>query len=422
VIYPAICDGVRMHLFGTQCILLRGTDDKRMGYTEVETSFYRHVDGRTSFDRLVDIVAEQHEIREEDRSLLHDRLTQFTEVELGAGLLQFKEQPTFCRPFTTGVLGSFFPHMVNLEITGVCNQRCLHCYRECGTGIQVHMSYDHVRELLSKWTDLIPWLHITGGEPTCHPEFCRIVQVAKEHFHKVSIVSNGAGIDKLSVNVLEGVDFVQISLFGTSPKEHDAVTMCNGSFDRACRAVGLLSEAGIPHVVSVVLDRERAQHVEQFIAFACTLGAEAISFGQLSPVGRGKDLDWVLDRDVEQRVTEKLFALKDRYSDRIRVGTWVDKDEFIGPLLPGGRLGCGAGELSVAVSEQGDVRPCEMLPRGVFLMGNVFQESIDRIIERNLTGPFDEWLAILDISLHRSGKAARNVCEPIGIYLNSQEQ
>lgn len=63
-------------------------------------------------------------------------------------------------------------------------------------------------------------IHLTGGEPTLHPEIASIVRQLTDDGHKVKMTSNGELFYKVAKPLKEaGLDKVVFSIFGTTPEE-----------------------------------------------------------------------------------------------------------------------------------------------------------------------------------------------------------
>lgn len=96
-----------------------------------------------------------------------------------------------------------------LEITNACNLQCRACYREHGTSFK---SIEEVRRDLNTGIALRP-LHtitISGGEPTLHPDLCRIVALVKAQRVHVFLLTNGVLLDAAYMRRLKesGLDSV----------------------------------------------------------------------------------------------------------------------------------------------------------------------------------------------------------------------
>jgi len=82
----------------------------------------------------------------------------------------------------------------NILLTEICNQRCPFCFAEDGMSNAKlkMMSPNNFHTLVQKLKkDNINTIRLLGGEPTLHPEFEKIIQIALKNFHTIMLFSNG---------------------------------------------------------------------------------------------------------------------------------------------------------------------------------------------------------------------------------------
>ncbi len=84
---------------------------------------------------------------------------------------------------------------VMLEVTDACNITCRMCYKKKGSIIKSIPQIQRDIETAMKVRRLHT-ITITGGEPTLHPELCRIVAMIKRHRLHVFLLTNGVLIDE----------------------------------------------------------------------------------------------------------------------------------------------------------------------------------------------------------------------------------
>jgi MoaA/NifB/PqqE/SkfB family radical SAM enzyme len=125
----------------------------------------------------------------------------------------------------------------------------------------------------------------TGGEPTLHPAFADILEVAETNGLTVSFVTNGWHFEKIWPTVLahrEAITHIGFSLDGVTAEAHDA-WRGNGSFVRLVRAFSRCFVAKIPFVVKVGIRQDTIENLEQIALFSARLGASALNFAHIMP-------------------------------------------------------------------------------------------------------------------------------------------
>jgi uncharacterized radical SAM superfamily Fe-S cluster-containing enzyme len=89
------------------------------------------------------------------------------------------------------------PCLAQIDLTNRCNMRCPICFANAGTaGYVYEPSFEEVVRQLQVLRDLRPIpctaIQFTGGEPTVHPDFLKIVATAREMgFSHIQIATNG---------------------------------------------------------------------------------------------------------------------------------------------------------------------------------------------------------------------------------------
>lgn len=136
--------------------------------------------------------------------------------------------------------------METIQIWNRCNNRCIMCTNPLWLDREPVSAYSmerfSSRLLTLKRTELSGGLHISGGEPTLHPDFFNILRSIRTKFptQKLYLLTNGrmfsykAFIDRvLEFDTL----FLQIPIFGHTARLHDRITGVRGSFDQTVSGV-----------------------------------------------------------------------------------------------------------------------------------------------------------------------------------------
>ncbi len=102
-------------------------------------------------------------------------------------------------PSDCGLCGSHLSGacLAQIDLTNRCNMRCPICFANAGTaGYVCQPSYEQIVKQLQTLRDLRPTpcsaIQFTGGEPTIHPDFLKIVSTARDMgFSYIQIATNG---------------------------------------------------------------------------------------------------------------------------------------------------------------------------------------------------------------------------------------
>jgi mycofactocin biosynthetic radical S-adenosylmethionine protein MftC len=213
-------------------------------------------------------------------------------------------------------------------------------------------------------------VNIGGGEPTMRSDFFDLVAYSVGRGVGVKFSTNGAFITTARAAQLAQSDYVdvQISIDGADAATNDAVRG-DGSFAIATTAMDRLAAAGFEGFkISVVVTRQNAGQLDDFLAIADRYGAQ-LRLTRLRPSGRGADTWHDLHPTQEQQ--RSLYAWLLEHGERVLTGDSFFHLNALGDTpLPGLNL-CGAGRLVCLVDPIGDVYACPFVIDAEFLAGNV---------------------------------------------------
>lgn len=158
-------------------------------------------------------------------------------------------------------------HRFHLNLTGVCNLACIHCYQDDHTGKPIPLA--QVEEILRKFQAFRAYhgergrgqLTVAGGEPTTRRDLEDIIKLTRKYGFTLRMVTNATMLDLPRAKALRraGLRLVQVSLDGATRETHEAVRGRN-TWDRTMKGIEALRKAGIFVILSMVLIPDRNLH------------------------------------------------------------------------------------------------------------------------------------------------------------------
>jgi mycofactocin radical SAM maturase len=262
------------------------------------------------------------------------------------------------------------PICLTWELTYACNLSCVHCLSSSGRRDPRELSTAECQAVIDELERMqVFYVNIGGGEPTVRPDFWHLVDYATGHHVGVKFSTNGVKITPGVARRLAASDYidVQISLDGATADVNDAVRG-PGSYATALRAMASLAEAGFRGFkVSVVVTRQNAGQLDEFMAIADRFGAQ-LRLTRLRPSGRGADVWDQLHPTADQQ--RELYDWLMARGEQVLTGDSFFHLAAYGEALPGLNL-CGAGRVVCLIDPVGDVYACPFAIHDSFLAGNV---------------------------------------------------
>lgn len=264
------------------------------------------------------------------------------------------------------------PAIFALELTAACNNRCPGCSNVYATDRAPRpMSATDWEALLGRIGPEAVQFRLTGGEPTLHSEFARILSAVTSYDAGVTLFTNGRWRDPLQfVALVRGrarLSGLLVSLHGARAEHHEAFSRAGGSFDETVANIRLAVANGIPISLSTVLTRWNTPHLEEMLELRRVLGAQQIVFNRL--LGR---------ESVELEAGENALR-----SCVARIESWIKAGEPVkyGIGLPqcfelNTSEGCLAGVAYATIDPWGRLRPCSHSPT---VIGSLHTASLSEL-------------------------------------------
>ncbi|MFE5862133.1 radical SAM protein [Streptomyces virginiae] len=180
---------------------------------------------------------------------------------------------------------------LELEITGKCQLACKHCLTQSSPQAeQGDMTYADWREVLIDAARLgIPQVQLIGGEPTTHPQWIALAELALSLNLRVEVYSNMWKVlpHYWPVFLREGVT-IGTSYYSDDPAEHDEITTRPGSYVATRTNIREAVRRGVT-VRAGIVDVLPGQRVAEARAELLSMGVTRINVDRVRAVGRAAE-------------------------------------------------------------------------------------------------------------------------------------
>lgn len=268
------------------------------------------------------------------------------------------------------------------EITLECCFSCKHCGSRAGkarnnelTTIECLQIADQLAELGCRRVSLI------GGEVFMRDDWDVIAKYLTFIGIKVSIITNGYYFDSKLIHLLQdsGIHTIAVSIDGIQTT-HDMYRQ-KGSYERAVKAILVLSTAGIPISIISTLHHENVDELEQMYDIFKQLPIKAWQLQACSPMGNAtiSNINSQFDSRkvitfIEQKIPDAPFIIG--IADNI--GYFTENEGILRGNKSGKAYfqGCRAGLSAIGIDSVGNVRGCESMYDDYFIEGNLRDRSL----------------------------------------------
>lgn len=416
--YLAISPELYFHLFDQQSIIIDREGVEHL-YDHTQTDILSLCDGTKTVERLLTILISQYNAENDSRiESFRKAILDFLEYQIKNHVLVENEHITKSTNIF-GVRGKFYPSGLSVEITNRCNFLCPHCYKNAFS--KGHDIDDNIIQYIKdEFGGKVKQLQLTGGEPFLNKKIVNYIMELSDLF-EIRIPTNGSLLYLYDDEIIKKLHHVQFSLYGSSPDEYKKFTGSGEAYYAVIKSIEKVNKCGVDNIMSLVLNKENLNRMEDYIKAAINMGAKRIKFGVPTIAGRACD-NLAQDKlflltDEELRVAyRKSRELKRKYYEKISVGIWSHRSqEPKKPLISGEKydnmLPCGAGYMSYVISQNGRLRPCELLSEDYFDLGSY--KKLSEYIDGNFFTQYDDMIDKLQSHMCKYGVGVDCICTPI---------
>lgn len=184
---------------------------------------------------------------------------------------------------------------LEFHITYHCPEACQFCSEEHRMDAYntFPVTFGRVAKVLRENAERgVEAVHFTGGEPTIHPQFVAILQLAKKLGMRTSIGTIGTRLSDATFaeSAMPFLDEALFSIHGPDAATHDPLTRRKGSFDRLMRAIeNGRKQPGFRPFINTVLVRDNGHRLVETTQLARDQGAALLVVSNVTPEGAGED-------------------------------------------------------------------------------------------------------------------------------------
>ena len=270
------------------------------------------------------------------------------------------------------------PKIIFWETTRKCNLSCAYC-RMSGSSSAAELTAEEsiglVDDIAREFGKAL--LIFSGGEPLLRNDIFDIIGRASGIGLPVALATNGTLLGENEARSLKklGSKRVSLSIDSVDENMHDSSRGVKGAFGKTVAAAVILRKLEVPFQINFTVTGTNVDEIRSVADFAVSLGAVAVHYFVLVPVGCGRELrnDEILDPIGTERALEAIRAVSRQLHIEVRP-TCAPQYIRIAPDSKGG--GCLAGTGALFISAEGDIYPCGYLP---VKAGSVREGSIGSI-------------------------------------------
>ncbi|MBU0461210.1 MAG: radical SAM protein [Nanoarchaeota archaeon] len=259
---------------------------------------------------------------EEFRKSLPD---DFADVEAQKGIKRIEGKGATIFLGETPETHTRFPRRIYFQITRNCNLNCPACFIKAEKG-GAHVPTDAIMKLIPFLSrNGLMEVRITGGEPTSHPDFLKIIHKFQEEGVYVSVATNGVISQKTLEALCKGKNLWLICSIDGNRATHNKYRP--NTFDIIIRNLKYLKEKN-PSIrlrLTTILTKENKDQMFELAEITRSIGAESITIIPLRPQLREQTMkNEMITGEEFKGVIKSLIQAKKKFG--IQFTTTIETD------------------------------------------------------------------------------------------------
>lgn len=213
---------------------------------------------------------------------------------------------------------------LHLYLTNKCNLSCPHCYMFSGQASNEELTTSEIISIISDYSKIANGSRITisGGEPTTHIDFDKIIKKCYDLGLEINLLTNGTLLSRDKAdNLARYITSVQISIDGFS-EESNSLIRGRGNFQKALDCVDAFTSNGVETSIAITPSLKLLEScAAEYINFARMIlskynekvevrFAEALSSGRnVSPTLQSNSKYSSIVNDIQKEIYGEQFDL-----------------------------------------------------------------------------------------------------------------
>ena len=281
------------------------------------------------------------------------------------------------------------PLNCNLNVTGRCNLKCLHCSAGADPTYANDMTLAQLKGVIEAIERAgIIKVHISGGEPLFHKDMFEILSMFKEKEIPITLFTNATLVTPEIAKRLVSearIQSISTSLDGANARSHDTLRG-KGAFERGLTGIRLLRKQDFAVHATCMISKLNMHELQQIAQLAEDQGI-TISLSHVTLVGRAQENQELFEFTVSEMDTiyDTVKSLNMKFNC-VQGGASLEwprryADTILGmktQTRPGQALAhCGICKESIAIRPDGWMVPCNNF--WDYKIGNVLTADIREI-------------------------------------------
>lgn len=272
---------------------------------------------------------------------------------------------------------------IYIEITNICNLNCSFCSKTQRTKkYMTAQEFEEICKEIKEYTNIIA-LHVQG-EPLLHPELGEILEICNKYNLKVNITTNATLIDKQMNVIVKSKAIRQINFSLHSAEQNN--------IDKKLYIEKVLEAVNEIHNKTNIIISYRLWNLEN-------IKENSVNIEILNLLGKHYNIENIVD-----------IAKKNNFIE-LDKNIFLNQDlEFEWPNINREKISdsgkCYGLRNQIAILVNGNVVPCCLDAEGNIVLGNVFEKSLEEIINSNRSKAIIEGF--------QKGKLIEELCQKCG--------